>query len=646
MSDKNTAFKVPNAENGKLLRPKSIKEVPKYLIRRIKGFTSRLGYIIGLVWEASPKILIAMCLLCVLDGVLPVVGAYISKYLINGIADLLSGSAGASGDIKTDLFVTLKPVIFLLILDMIYLFLKRVLTRINSCVTSIAGELVTNHIKVKIITKAKTVDQRSFDDPEFYERLENANREAGMRPLHILSATFRVISSVLSVVSFIVVLATLSPLAPIVVIVASIPGAIVNYYYRNRNFKYIRRHSKERRQMNYYSSLMTNKDNAKEIKILGLGDTFKKKYDDAFAVYYKGLRKIIFRESFMQIAVSLIYVLASGALFGFVAYNVVFSGVGEIGDWSLYTGALTSITSYVSTIVTSTATIYEGTLFIENMLDFMKEPSTVVPIIDEPLVPERNVPHTIELRNVSFRYPGTNRDVIKNVNLTLQTDRSVILVGLNGAGKTTLLKLIMRLYDPTEGVILLDGRDIREYDTEKLYDLYGIIFQDFGKYADTAEENIRFGDVRCDHNDKEIIDAAKFGNAHEFIEELPAGYKTPLTRMFEENGIELSGGQWQKLSIARAFYKKSEILIMDEPTASLDPLAEQDVLDRFAELSRGKISIFVSHRLSGAKLAGQIIVLEDGEIAEEGTHDELIEKRGRYHLLFTTQADRYVDNQI
>jgi ABC-type multidrug transport system fused ATPase/permease subunit len=199
----------------------------------------------------------------------------------------------------------------------------------------------------------------------------------------------------------------------------------------------------------------------------------------------------------------------------------------------------------------------------------------------------------------------------------------------------------MRLYDPTEGVILLDGRDIREYDTEKLYDLYGIIFQDFGKYADTAEENIRFGDVRCDHNDKEIIDAAKFGNAHEFIEELPAGYKTPLTRMFEENGIELSGGQWQKLSVARAFYKNSDVLILDEPTASLDALAEQEIFDQFAELSRGKISIFVSHRLSSAVTADKIVVLKNGMITEEGTHSELMAKRGDYELLFSTQAQHY-----
>lgn len=352
---------------------------------------------------------------------------------------------------------------------------------------------------------------------------------------------------------------------------------------------------------------------------------------------------MIMRECLMQVLVSLVYVIASGLLFVYVAYNVVFDG-GVIGDWSLYTNALTSITTYVGTIVTSTATIYEGTLFIENMLDFMNEDVKVKPTISEPRIPNRHTEHTIEFKNVSFKYPGSARYVVKNVNLTLQTNESVVLVGLNGAGKTTLLKLLMRLYDPTEGIITLDGYDIREYDVRALYEMYGIIFQDFGKYADTVSENIRFGDVRRAADREEIERSAIDANADSFIRRLPREYDTPLTRMFEESGIELSGGQWQKLSIARAFYKNSEILIMDEPTASLDPLAEQDVLDRFAELSAGKISIFVSHRLSGARLAGQIIVLENGEIVEEGTHEELMDKKGRYHLLFTTQAERYTSD--
>ena len=274
----------------------------------------------------------------------------------------------------------------------------------------------------------------------------------------------------------------------------------------------------------------------------------------------------------------------------------------------------------------------------------MKEKETVVPTVDPPRIPERNVPHTIEFKNVSFRYPGTKKDVIKNVDLTLKTDETVILVGLNGAGKSTLLKLLMRLYDPTEGVILLDGKDIREYDVKELYSMYGIVFQDFGRYADTVTENIRFGDVEREGDPGAIENAAEAANAKDFISELPEGFETHLTRMFEENGIEPSGGQWQKLSVARAFYKDSEILIMDEPTASLDPLAEQEVINSFSELSKGKISVFVSHRLSGATTAGKIIVLDDGAVAEMGTHKELIELGGIYKDLFTTQAKRYVSN--
>ena len=631
-SDKNTqAFRTPSGKAG----------ANKSMIGRTKAFFSRLFYIIGIVWKASPKILVAMCALCILDGLLPVIGAYISRDLLNGVADLISSGAVKGEDAVSDVFGTLSPLIMLFVMQIVYLFLKRVFSKVNTCVTAIAGELVVNYIRLKIMAKAKDVDQQSFDNPKFYEKLENATREAGMRPIHILSATFKVISGFISVISFIAVLATLSPIAPVIIILASIPGAVVNYYYRNRNFKYLRRHSKERREMNYYSSLVTNKDMAKEIKLLGLSDTLEGKYRASFKKYYGGLRRMILRECLMQVLVSLVYVIASGLLFVYVAYNVVFDG-GVIGDWSLYTNALTSITTYVGTIVVSTATIYEGTLFIENMLDFMKEEVTVKPTIAEPRLPKRNTAHVIEFKNVGFRYPGSDHNVIKNVNLRLQTDETVVLVGLNGAGKTTLLKLLMRLYDPTEGVITLDGYDIREYDVRALYEMYGIIFQDFGKYADTVSENIRFGDISRAPSEKEIAASAENANADGFIAKLPLGYETPLTRMFEDSGIELSGGQWQKLSIARAFYKNSDILIMDEPTASLDPLAEQDVFNRFSELSEGKISVFVSHRLGSAVTAGKIVVLDGGEVREMGTHEELMSLGGLYTHLFTTQRNRYL----
>ena len=624
-------------------KPRSLREIPGYIMKKIKGFTSRLFYIIKLVWQSAPLMLIAMTVLCLLDGVLPVVGAYISKDLLNEISFLITEKAG--GSLLEDVTETLSPLIFLFILNIIYLFLRRALGRVNTVVTGISGELVVNHIKMMIINKSKDVDLSSFDRPEFYEKLENANREAGMRPIGILSATFSVISALISSISFIVVLATLSPFAPLIIILAALPGAIVNYHYRHRNFRYIRFHSKERREMNYYSGLMVNKDRAKEIKILGLADTFIEKYRRVFQKYFRGLKSLIIKEGASQIIISLISGIANGAILVYVAYNVIYKD-GLIGDYSLYSGALTSIAGYVTTLLTATATIYEGTLFIDNMITFMNEDVKVVPSIDQPLIPERGVPHRIEFCNVSFAYPGTERFVLKNVDLVLEGSDSVVLVGLNGAGKTTLIKLLTRLYDPTEGKILLDGHDLREYDVVALHSMFGIIFQDFGQYSDTAGENIRYGDVEREGIDEDIRLAAELGGAASFIDELPIGYDTPLTRVFEEDGIELSGGQWQKLAISRAFYKESEVLILDEPTASLDPMAEQEVYNKFAGLSKDRITVFVSHRLSSAVTASKIVVIDGGTIAELGNHEELMALGGRYYKLFTTQASRYTSEYL
>ena len=621
-------------------KPKSIKDVPRFILEKIHGFFSRLFYIFSLVWRAAPFVLILMVTLCIFDGVLPVIGAYISSDLLNKIAELITDRN--IGIIPSDTFVAMRPLIFLFVLNMVYLFLKRILSKVSGMVTAIAGELVVNYIKLTLVTKAKTLDTRSFDNPVFYEKLENANREANMRPISILNATFSLISALISAASFVVVLSTLSVYAPFVIILAALPGAIVSIIYRNRNFRYIRFHSKQRRQMQYYSNLMVDKNRVQEIKILGLGDTFIAKYRAAFTEYYKGLKSLIVKEGVTQMGVSFVSTIVNSILFVFIAYTIIF-GDGRVGDYSLYTGALTSITTYVATLLTSTVTIYEGTLFINNMIEFMNEKSTVVPITDNPRIPERDVHHTIEFKNVSFKYPGMDKYALKDINLKLEHSDSVVLVGLNGAGKSTLIKLLTRLYDPTEGVIYLDGYDIREYDVDSLYDIFGIILQDFGRYADTISENIRYGDVRGDYDEEDIMLAARRGGADMFIERLPNGYNTPLTRMFEENGRELSVGQWQKLSVARAFLKDSEILILDEPTASLDPLAEQEVFNQFAKLSKDKIAVFVSHKLSSAVSASKIVVIDNGSIEEVGNHEQLMARGGKYYELFSTQAKRYAN---
>lgn len=627
--------------------PRGLRDVPRFLYDLISGFFSRLGYIVNMVWKTGPWILISMMLIALLTGILPVVGSLISKEILNELQTVISDSAVAEAAGKS--FAATfwgSAAMFLLIFFFVHKVLNNVVGRVNTAVTRIAGEKVVRHVRLQIMEKAKELDLASFDRPEFYEKLENANREAGIRPITVMSSTFDAISKFISLVSYIVVLVTAPGMwwiAPVMIVI-SIPTAVVNFTYRRKTFEYLRRRSKDRRQMNYYSDIMVDKNLVKEIRMYDLADTFRGEFKNVFARYYKGLRRLIVRENVWQIGLSIVASVANCAFFAIIAMKV-FDGEIQIGDYSLYTGALTSIASTVSSLISVSAQVYEGTLFIDNLIAFMKEEPTVVPSIPEPQTVEMGKPHTIEFRNVSFAYPGTNKRVIKNINLTIRPGETAVLVGLNGAGKTTFIKLLTRLYDPTEGQILLDGRDIKEYDTKTLYSIFGIIFQDFGKYAFSVEDNIRFGDIHREEDKEAIRRAAADAGAEDFISRLPREYETPLMRYFEPDGLELSIGQWQKLSIARAFYSRSDILILDEPTASLDPLAEQEIFNQFDALRQDKTTIFVSHRLSSATVASKIIVLEYGELVEEGTHKELMAKKGKYYELFSTQASRYIESE-
>lgn len=633
----------PNHEmNEKLKEPKpqSLKEVPGYLCKLLSNFFSRLFYIVKLVWEARPSLLFSMMFMALFNGIMPVIGSLISANLITQLSLALVAFA------QTGEAVSFSEVLVPLILQFGYLFFNSFVHHINHIVTRLSSEMVTNHIKVKIMKKAREIDLSSFDMPDFYERLENANREAGIRPVNVLNATFNIISTMISIVSFIVVLCAIAWWAPLVVIVLSAPSAIISFYFRRKNFNYMRRRSKDRRQMSYYSDLLVNKDLAKEVRLFGLSDTFIYRYDEVFKRYFGGIKKLIWHEGAWNISISLVTSTVNCLLFLFIANQVRLGGIQEIGDYSLYTGALNSIASGVAALISTVATIYEGTLFIDNMILFMNEETHITPLLPEKCATvKRGCGHTIEFQHVSFIYPGTTRKVLDDINLRLDPGDTAVLVGLNGAGKTTLIKLLTRLYDPTEGVILFDGKDIRAYDPKELYKVFGIIFQDFGKYAVSVTENISFGQVDKPIEENEIRAAAMNSSSHEYIQKLPKQYDTPLMRYFEKDGIELSIGQWQKLSIARAFYSDSDILILDEPTASLDPMAEQEIFNQFDTLAKDKTTVFVSHRLSSATAANKIIVLEYGKIIEMGDHKTLMASHGKYYELFSTQAKRYISSE-
>ncbi len=619
--------------------PKGPLDLPRYLKELLSGFFARLFYIFSIVWKSGPLFLLLMCFVALFDGLMPVAGALISSKVLNELQIIITRTAlGEQFGIAA---FWGSMVLLLLIAFFAYKILGKVVTRLSNAVTRMAGERVVRHVKVQIMQKAQSLDLSSFDLPAFYEKLENANREAGNRPIHILSSTFAVISTMISLVGYVVILASALPLAALAIAAAAIPSAVINFIYRRKSFAYMRFRSVDRRQMNYYAELAVNKDLAKEVRMYDLGDELTERYNTVFEKYYKGLKRLIVRENAWQILFAVLSSLLSCFFFAYIALGV-FRGEYLIGDYSLYTGALTSISASVTSLITTSAVIYEGTLFIDNLLSFLKEESHVVSRAKDPITPAHDAPHTIEFRHVSFAYPGTEKPVIDDLNLYLSPGETVALVGLNGAGKTTLIKLLTRLYDPTEGEILLDGKDLRDYDIKELRKLFGIVFQDFGKYAFTVRDNIRLGDLSRPDNASEIEEAARRAGADEFIMKLSSQYDTNLMRYFDRNGTELSGGQWQKLSLARAFYSDADIIILDEPTASLDPLAEQEVFRRFDELRGNKTTVFVSHRLSSATIASKIVVLENGHVVEEGTHRELMDRDGKYAELFRVQAERYI----
>ena len=624
----------PVYEYDKVPPPRSVGDVPRFLKELLGGFFKRFFYIVGIVWQTGHWILFLMTFLALFNGLTPVIGALLSKEIIN---ELQAANTPVSEFFHSRIFMLL-----------IYLFIYRVLKRLaltaGTAVDNLSGELVIKQIKLRIMNKSHELDLQYFDLPEFYEKLENANREAGMRPIQVITKTFTAASTLIELISYIAVMAT-SPglgLAAFIIMAVSLPSAIISFIYRKRNFNYKRRRSKDRREMNYYSDVLVNKDIVKEVRIFGLTDFFADKFKKVFGEYFKGLRTLILSESLWQIALGIVSVIVNLFFCGIVALRVL-SGEIMLGDYTLYTGAIMSIATCIATLISTSAGVYEGTLFIDNLMYFMNKSPSIVPTVTPGAKVKRDAPHTIEFKNVSFHYPGSERCVLQNINITFSPGQTTVLVGLNGAGKTPLIKLLTRLYDPTDGVILLDGRDIREYDLESLYGMFGIIFQDFGRYAVTVGENISFGDLSLTPSHDSLMVAARQSNADGFIEKLPQGIDTPLTRQFERTGSELSGGQWQKLAIARAFYSRSDILVLDEPTASLDPLAEQEIFNEFDRLRSGKMSIFVSHRLSSATTAGQIIVLEGGRVVEKGTHKELMEQKGKYYNLFSVQAKRYVE---
>jgi ATP-binding cassette, subfamily B, bacterial len=583
-----------------------------------------------LVWAASRRAALIGTGLMLIAALLPAAQAWAGKLIIDAILTAIErGMAPVAG---------LRYVVPYLVLELVLLLASSLTDQIRSLSDRVLQMQLSNHVNTLVIRKAISLDLRFFEDPIFYDTLQNARRQADNSALAIVNSTLRMVQQVITLVSLIALLVRFSPWLAVIVFIAAIPSFLSQSQHAERAFRAVSRRAPEARLLNYLEMLLTGNESVKEIKLLGLGEPLLKRYQEIFQRFYLEDRAIAERRTVAGLGWGLLTNLVYYGSYAWIVLRTV-SGLITLGDMTMFLGIFRHSQGSIRSLLDSLNRLYENNLFLDNLLAYLElEPQLSSP--EDGVIAPTPIRHGIEFRNVSFRYPGSDVFVLRNINLHINPSERLALVGLNGAGKTTLIKLLTRLYDPTEGQVLLDGVDLRDYDLTSLHQRFGVIFQDFVRYQFTVRENIAFGQVDELDNTARIASAADRGGAVEVIEKLPAGYETMLGRRWEK-GQELSGGEWQKIALARAFMRKAEVLVLDEPTSALDAEAEYEVFKRFGELMEDRIAVLISHRFSTVRMADRIAVLSEGKLVELGSHAELMARDGAYARLFNLQAEGY-----
>jgi ATP-binding cassette subfamily B protein len=515
--------------------------------------------------------------------------------------------------------------------------LTSILNRIvDYCDTLLADKFI-RHISVRIMHHASRLDLASYEDPLFHDKLERARVQATDR-LGMVQQLGRLVQQVITTATLAASILLFSPWLLVVLIACVIPAFLGESHFAFLGYAQAFRQTPVKRQIDYLRFLGASKDSAKELKLFGLSkyltDRFKKLSDDIYVQNVSLAKRRLF-------ASALLSSLTTVGYYGAYAYVILetLQGKMTVGTLTFLTGAIAGASANLQMIFSTFSSIADQSLFLTDLLQFFAVRPTVTSKPNALKTP-RPIKEGIEFREVTFSYPGSDRPILCNLNLFLKRDERIALIGENGEGKTTIVKLLTRLYDPTAGQILLDGIDLREYDLDDYASNIAVIFQDFMRYDMTAWENIAVGQIGARENLEKVELAAKKSLAEGVINKLPNRYDQMLGRRFE-TGVDLSGGEWQKVALARAYLRDAQILVLDEPTAALDARSEHEVFERFAELTKGKMALLISHRFSTVKMADRIIVLEKGAIAEQGRHEQLMAHGGRYAEMFELQASSY-----
>lgn len=585
---------------------------------------------IELVWTTSRPLTVALALLTLAGGVLPALAAWVGQQIVDAVV--------AAIDLRGQgLEPALDSVIGWVALEGGLMIVLAAIQKGLGVCQSLLRAMLGHRVNVLILDKALQLELRHFEDAEFYDRLTRARREASTRPLSLVTRTFGLIQNAISLASFAALLFAFSPLAVLILVVAGLPAFFVETKFSGDAFRLFRWRSPETRKQMYLESVLAVDEFAKEVKLYGLGPLFLQRYREIFELVFAEDRKLTLRRGVWGFLLGLI---GTGAFYGaylWIAFETV-AGAISLGQMTMYLLVFKQGQSAVAASLSSIGGMYEDNLYLSNLYEYLDQP---VAAASGTATQGPKPGEGVRFEAVSFAYPGASKPALHEISLHLQPGRSLALVGENGSGKTTLIKLLTRLYEPSSGRILLDGLDLREWEPEQLRRRVGVIFQDFARYQLLVGENIGAGDVDHFGDEGRWRDAAALGMADPFIADMPSGYQTQLGRWFKE-GRELSGGQWQKVALSRAFMRtKADILVLDEPTAAMDAEAEATVFDHVRNLSADKMAILISHRFSTVRSADHIVVLDHGEVIEEGSHEQLMARGGRYARLFTLQAEGY-----
>jgi ATP-binding cassette subfamily B protein len=582
--------------------------------------------LLALVWETSPPLVVGTSVLRLIRALLPVAALWVPKLIIDAVIAFVTRHTG-----------DLAHIWKLVALELGLAVVNDILGRLNTLFESLLGDRFTDRVSVRLMQHATDLDLGAFEDPVFYDKLERARRQSTGR-LTVLASALHICQDFITLITLSAGLVVFSPWLMILLVLAVIPSFLGETHFSRLTYSVHFRWTPQRRLLDYLRFLGASAQSAKEVKIFGLGGHLTQQYGQISEDIYNENKKISVKRATLG---SLLNLISTGGYYG--AYVVVLLrtlAVGiSIGTFTFLTNAFSRSRGYIERILSGFNDISDQAVFLQDLFDFF-EMTPAIRSAPGAIPAPRPMRDGIEFRNVNFNYAGSDRLVVQNINFRLYPGEKIALIGENGAGKTTLVKLLARLYDPTAGQILLDGRDLREYDVEDLRREIGVIFQDYMRYDMLIRENIGFGKIDALGDRPRMEAAARKSLAEPLISRLAGGYDQMVGRRFE-GGVDLSGGEWQKLALARAYMRDAQLLILDEPTATLDARAEYEVFQRFSDLTKGRTAVLISHRFSTVRMADRILVLAGGEIQEQGTHEQLLALGGRYAELFELQAAGY-----